>query len=689
MSFSNISQKDYLKKYLSSEDVKKTKKKKISSNKVKRSKIIDDDIDLKNMRALDDDEIELFQMDEDAPQIAGIVDERPPDVIAQEQYNSKRWKVFGGEDGVSVVDNMNKNQENVSDKLSKMFKEYDEVDNSGKNSGLIRDKVSVKTGEETRIEITDKSRTHDSDSDNSPVRTLKSHSYLSKKSSSDRKKHVDSDSRTSHQGFKKPKLQQVEDFDLSPPRNDRKNSVKKKYDSDTSPPRRDTSKKSNRNSSDSDPSPPRKGDGSKQLNRNLSDSDASPPRKGDGRKLSSHSSRYTPKRDQKQQRIGSDYKRTQKYNSDSDSDTSPPRKTDKRYKNKYDIKSIPLNKTRRKSSSESDRSLSRNDKKNSSSPQNDARKRSSRSDISPVRSAFYDKSFQPNRTKTNNSPRLSRRDLMDEKNVRRHFSDSDDSPPRRRRTNSFRNDNSVPDLSPPRKRSSVKEKNPPKKALYKPNDSSSSEESSRSKSKKMKTTLDGKQAGLQDAKQLRKELSDLKMKEDVMFSKMDASVSGVGAAPIKRDRKTGEVRDLEKEKEAQKEKEAKESVINEKYYKWGKGLKQVEDAAVRAADTLKEMSKPLARYVNDTDLDNYLKAQEREGDPMLDYIKRKQSEATPLAGVKPIYQGSFNPNRFRIRPGHRWDGVVRSNGYEQEWFTHQNARKATADEAYKWSTSDM
>lgn len=36
----------------------------------------------------------------------------------------------------------------------------------------------------------------------------------------------------------------------------------------------------------------------------------------------------------------------------------------------------------------------------------------------------------------------------------------------------------------------------------------------------MKTTLDGKQAGLQDAKQLKKELSDLKMKEDTMFAKV-------------------------------------------------------------------------------------------------------------------------------------------------------------------------
>lgn len=36
----------------------------------------------------------------------------------------------------------------------------------------------------------------------------------------------------------------------------------------------------------------------------------------------------------------------------------------------------------------------------------------------------------------------------------------------------------------------------------------------------MKITLDGKRAGLQDAKELKKELSNLKMKEDLMFSKV-------------------------------------------------------------------------------------------------------------------------------------------------------------------------
>lgn len=36
------------------------------------------------------------------------------------------------------------------------------------------------------------------------------------------------------------------------------------------------------------------------------------------------------------------------------------------------------------------------------------------------------------------------------------------------------------------------------------------------------------------------------------------------------------------------------------------------------------MHKPLARYADDADLDKHLREQEREGDPMLKYIKEKQ-----------------------------------------------------------------
>lgn len=53
-------------------------------------------------------------------------------------------------------------------------------------------------------------------------------------------------------------------------------------------------------------------------------------------------------------------------------------------------------------------------------------------------------------------------------------------------------------------------------------------------------------------------------------------------------------------------------------------LKQVEDREEKLKRDEHEMNKPFARYADDADLDEYLKEQERDGDPMLKYIKQKQ-----------------------------------------------------------------
>ncbi len=110
---------------------------------------------------------------------------------------------------------------------------------------------------------------------------------------------------------------------------------------------------------------------------------------------------------------------------------------------------------------------------------------------------------------------------------------------------------------------------------------------------------------------------------------MDDEVSGRNAVTKLRDRNTGRERDLAAEI-AKKEEEDKVAAERKKLYeKWGKGLKQVEDKATRLNEALHEVSKPLARYADDQDLDEYLKHQERDGDPMLKFLTSKKKLTGP------------------------------------------------------------
>lgn len=87
----------------------------------------------------------------------------------------------------------------------------------------------------------------------------------------------------------------------------------------------------------------------------------------------------------------------------------------------------------------------------------------------------------------------------------------------------------------------------------------------------MTKTLDGKTAGLQDAKSLRMETDSFKKREEEMFNKMSADVLGRNAEAVVRDRKTGRIRDLGEEAAREHEKLVKEQERKNLYDKWGKG----------------------------------------------------------------------------------------------------------------------
>ncbi|XP_031847694.1 uncharacterized protein LOC116433597 isoform X2 [Nomia melanderi] len=671
-----IDQKEYLKKYLSSGtgDDKKKKKKKKPKTGAKTVKIIDDDIDLKNMRPIADHEFDIFIDGEDAPQIAGIVDERGPIDFSDQ----RRWRIISNDqDGDLTISQCR------DSKQSKIVTNEDDdsnVDTASHKSRKDKKKMRVPDSEvsspgQNRNENYDsdlspprKSSRKNYDSDLSPPRKSKNRNYDSDLSLPRKSKNKNYDSDLSPPRKTKSKNY---DSDLSPPRKTKS----KNYDSDFSPPRKTKSK-----NYDSDLSPPRK-----TVSKNY-DSDLSPPRKT---KSKNYDSNLSPPRRNKKHKS----EKATKHANKSDSDLSPPRRSKK---DEYEKKKSNIDSRKHRKNSDSDLSPPRKSEKymnlHVSSKQ---RYRNDDPDLSPHRQSGKHKHGNPHAlSKVSKSYKHFDKSSWSE---RRHNSDT--SPPRRKNRDRSRSksmedsrnlykskkkgDGKYQYEDSYRKEKRTRDVNDYKLLESNPRDDKSDSE------KRMKKTLDGKQAGLQNARALREETEAHKKREAEHFSKLSKEITGVGQAAIVRDTKTGRKRNLEAEAAEEREKQKRQAELNEKYAKWGKGLKQVEDREEKLKDDLYEMSKPLARYADDADLDKRLREQEREGDPMLEYIKQKQIKEGKRKPDRPTYEGSYMPNRFGIKPGYRWDGVDRSNGYEKRWFESQNAKTALQEEAYKWSTSDM
>lgn len=156
--------------------------------------------------------------------------------------------------------------------------------------------------------------------------------------------------------------------------------------------------------------------------------------------------------------------------------------------------------------------------------------------------------------------------------------------------------------------------------------------------------------------------------------------------------KSGKRRDLDAERQEQSRKAGEKAEKDQKYAQWGKGLAQSQMQQQSVEDAIKESQKPLARHADDEDLDRMLREQERYGDPMAALLRNKKAKESKLKGIKekPRYRGPPPPpNRFNIMPGYRWDGLDRSNGFEQKRYSRMADNKAVQDMAYKWSVEDM
>ena len=131
-------------------------------------------------------------------------------------------------------------------------------------------------------------------------------------------------------------------------------------------------------------------------------------------------------------------------------------------------------------------------------------------------------------------------------------------------------------------------------------------------------------------------------------------------------------------------------------YEWGTGTVQKQTEKERREEEEREKSKPFARSRDDVELDKLYREQIHFGDPMAELARKKQKKKKGKKSKskreveKPAYRGPPPPpNRFNIPPGYRWDGVDRSNKFEEVYFKSLAERSATREIAYKWSVEDM
>mmetsp|Transcript_6483 Transcript_6483/g.12212 ORF Transcript_6483/g.12212 Transcript_6483/m.12212 type:complete len:402 (+) Transcript_6483:285-1490(+) len=126
------------------------------------------------------------------------------------------------------------------------------------------------------------------------------------------------------------------------------------------------------------------------------------------------------------------------------------------------------------------------------------------------------------------------------------------------------------------------------------------------------------------------------------------------------------------------ENDAKSSEVSSPSWNLGTAQKQqmIDRLKEEQAVTLGAFSRSVA------DVDQHRRDVIRKGDPMARYDTNNATKKT-YKGPPP------KPNRFRIPPGYRWDGIDRGNGFEDQVLASLYAKGRKKEESYKWSCADM
>lgn len=195
----------------------------------------------------------------------------------------------------------------------------------------------------------------------------------------------------------------------------------------------------------------------------------------------------------------------------------------------------------------------------------------------------------------------------------------------------------------------------------------------------------GAHAGLQTASQVAAQLARKQAAERHRFATDSAVHSGQGTETIYRDASGRIINVAMKRAEARKQAE-EEAAKTAAQIEAQKGDVQRAERE-RRKDALKEAKYlPVARYEDDVAMNEEMRERERWDDPAARFLTRKKMGRSVTG--KPLYAGAFTPNRYGIRPGYRWDGVDRGNGFEKEYFAARNRRRDLKELDYAWQMDE-
>ena len=205
----------------------------------------------------------------------------------------------------------------------------------------------------------------------------------------------------------------------------------------------------------------------------------------------------------------------------------------------------------------------------------------------------------------------------------------------------------------------------------------------------------GARAGLQTAAQVSEATAERNAEERRQFEMLGVGPSGMASAAaaaelahetIYRDA-SGRIINIamkraEARKAAEEEERKKRAEVDAR-----KGDVQQAERGQRKAQLEDAKYMTVARHADDKEMNEQLRERERWDDPAAGFLTKKKKEKKSITG-KPVYQGAAPPNRYGIKPGHRWDGVDRGNGFEKQYFKAMNKRRDEENLQYAWQMDE-